>query len=181
MLWAQLEAAALKLEAVRCSIIALGGCIDIHWLTGHVDKMENGHKACADTCRPDGQAETSQANGCGQGCNGGPCQDRKTPSAPAPKETDCSSIYCDPVTAAGRPLSALDRRMCFKCKTSKAEVGCCVDRCKSEVLLCRSIGSNSDYLTTAGLSKAARAFVLGLFPIQLRKDCEAYHTHQVPD
>ena len=143
--------------------------------------MENGHTPCADTCKPADLAEHSQANGCGQGCNGGTCQDRETPNAPTPRGTDCSSIYCDPVAAAGRPVSALERKMCFKCKTSKAEVRYCVDWRKLTTLFCTGIKAQGRLLTSAGSGEAAGAVVLGLLSVQLGKDCEAYNTHQVPD
>ena len=39
----------------------------------------------------------------------------------------------------GRPVSALERKMCFKCKTSKAEVRYCVDWRKLTTLFCTGI------------------------------------------
>lgn len=72
--------------------------------------------------------------------------------------------------------------MCFKCKTSKAEVGCWVE-CAYHGVTCawrnhqKVMGTAR---TGAGVGEAARAFVLGVFSVQFRKDREAYHTHQVP-
>ena len=93
-------------------------------------RMENGHSCGAGDCKPASQVEGPQPTACGQGCNGRTCEDLKTPSAPVSRETDCSSIYCDPATATRRQLSPSERRMCFKCKTAKAEVGCCEELLK---------------------------------------------------
>ena len=141
-------------------------------------RMDNGHSCGAGTCKPAGQVEGQKVNGCGQGCNGGTCEDTKTPRTPVSTETDCSSIYCDPQTAAQRHLSPLERRMCFKCKTSKAEVGCCEDVMKT---LMPPLSSPALVSTRAGFGEAAGAFVLGLFSIQLGQDCQAHHTYQVLD
>ena len=89
-------------------------------------RMENGHSCGARDCAPSCQVKHTQATGSAQGCNGDTCEDGKMSSAPVPQKTDCSSIYCDSATAAGRPLSPLERRKCFKC-TSKAEVQRCAD------------------------------------------------------
>lgn len=85
-------------------------------------RMQKGHTCASGACTIDRQPRDLQT-ACGQGCNGGNCDDALQVSPPVLQGAECSSIYCDPFAAAGRPLTATERRMCFKCKTAKAEVG----------------------------------------------------------
>ena len=148
-------------------------------LVAYIARMENGHSCDAPVCAPACQVKQKQATDCGHGCNGGTCDNGKMPSAPVPREADCSSIYCDPAAAAGRPMSSLERRMCFKCKTAKAEVGCWADLVL--MIICTSGVLTGMAIVDAGVSETARAFVPGLFSLQLRENCAAHHTHKVPD
>lgn len=118
-------AASAKLEAQKLSSAGQGSKTAQQQLYGslsHEERMENGHTCASGACTVDRQPRDLQT-ACGQGCNGGNCDDNLQVSRPVVQGAECSSIYCDPVAAAGRPLAATERRMCFKCKTAKAEVG----------------------------------------------------------
>jgi len=101
--------------------------------------MENGDSCGSGNCKPFSRADGPQATQCGQGCEGSGCQETNLSSAPIGRRIDCSSIYCDPASAARRTKLPSERKMCVKCKTSRAEVGCCskpdADACSMDTFL----------------------------------------------
>ena len=156
--------------------------------SGHkycIVRMENGHTPVAQTVASLLVRESIlQANGCGQGCNGSTCQTCRRQVLPRLGKLTVQAYTAILSTTARRHLSALERKMCFKCKTSKAEVGYCValvsvhrDTCVLHA--CQALIGAA--LTGAGVGEAARASVLGLFSFQLGEDCQAYHTDQMSD